>query len=68
MMKPAVVLIFIALVGVHKVHCGGYLTRGGVVDFGEQLDYMPMAVQAGKKLFLITVGVFQENLLEDGSR
>jgi len=35
-----------------KVDCGGYLGQGGVMDFHKPLDFMPMAVMAGKILII----------------
>jgi hypothetical protein len=35
-------------VAVVHVHAGGYVLKGGVVDFGKPLDYFDIAVQAGE--------------------
>ena len=37
-------------VGIVHVNAGGYVLKGGVVDFGKPLDYFDQAVQAGESL------------------
>ena len=39
------VLLAVAIV---HVNAGGYVLKGGVVDFGKPLDYFDQAVQAGE--------------------
>ena len=51
-MKAFAICLFVA-VGVVHVNAGGYVLKGGVVDFGKPLDYFDQAVQAGETLFLV---------------
>ena len=48
-MNCLTIFVFVAVAVVH-VHAGGYVLKGGVVDFGKPLDYFDIAVQAGKIL------------------
>lgn len=45
--KVAVFAAIAALVVVTEVHAGGYVLKGGVMDFGKPLDYFDDAVHAG---------------------
>jgi hypothetical protein len=45
----SVSLAVFALAAVH-VDAGGYVLKGGVVDFGKPLDYLDQAVQAGPSI------------------
>ncbi len=46
-MNCLTIFVFVAVAVVH-VHAGGYVLKGGVVDFGKPLDYFDIAVQAGE--------------------
>jgi len=51
-MKAIIILSFVTMAyatGCAYAHPGGYLAKGGVVDFKRPLDYMKDAVEAGKK-------------------
>jgi len=51
-MKAIIILSFVTMahaLGCAHAHPGGYLAKGGVVDFKRPLDYMKDAVLAGKK-------------------
>merc|ERR1712203_195563 len=51
-MKAIIILSFVTMAhatGCAYAHPGGYLAKGGVVDFKRPLDYMKDAVLAGKK-------------------
>jgi len=46
--KLMLLMIFVAtLAGVSEVQAGGYVLKGGVMDFGKPLDYFDDAVHAG---------------------
>merc|ERR1712203_1319948 len=52
-MKAIIILSFVTMAyatGCAYAHPGGYLAKGGVVDFKRPLDYMKDAVEAGKKV------------------
>ena len=43
-------IVYVALVfGASNAFPGGYMAKGGVMDFKKPLDYMQEAVYAGKK-------------------
>jgi hypothetical protein len=46
-MKVLSICLLVA-VGIVHVNAGGYVLKGGVVDFGKPLDYFDVAVQAGE--------------------
>merc|ERR1711993_85872 len=51
-MKAIIILSFVTMAyatGCAYAHPGGYLAKGGVVDFKRPLDYMKDAVEAGEK-------------------
>ena len=58
-MKVLSICLIVAVAVVH-VHAGGYVLKGGVIDFGKPLDYFDQAVQAGEmesKLNLLVITV-----------
>ena len=48
-MKAFAVCLLVAVVGIVDVNAGGYVLKGGVIDFGKPLDYFDQAVQAGER-------------------
>jgi len=50
-MKALLVVVGLALLV--KVEAGGYIAKGGVIDFKKPLDYLESAVQAGKNSRLL---------------
>ena len=49
-MKSLTICFFLAVVGIVHVNAGGYVLKGGVIDFGKPLDYFDQAVQAGETI------------------
>jgi hypothetical protein len=45
-------LCVLLAVAIAHVNAGGYVLKGGVVDFGKPLDYFDQAVQAGESDFI----------------
>ena len=58
-MKAFAVCLLVAVVSIVDVNAGGYILKGGVIDFGKPLDYFDLAVQAGEIPRSMTPNILQ---------